>query len=48
MKILRDLSGGRLAALLCGHWGYEVVRQVGSHIILQTRDLLPPIERYAR
>jgi predicted RNA binding protein YcfA (HicA-like mRNA interferase family) len=41
MKIPRDLSGQELAAALCRHWGYEKVNQVGSHIILQTREPTP-------
>ena len=36
MKLPRDLSGRALAAALCRHWGYEVVHESGSHIILQT------------
>jgi predicted RNA binding protein YcfA (HicA-like mRNA interferase family) len=36
MKIPRDVSGARLAHLLCRKWQYERVHQVGSHIILET------------
>lgn len=36
MKLPRDLSGDKLARLLCRKWDYEQVNQVGSHIILQT------------
>ena len=36
MKLPRDLSGEKLAHLLCRNWGYQQVNQVGSHIILQT------------
>jgi len=36
MKLPRDLAGRTLAQALCKSWGYEVVHQVGSHIILQT------------
>ena len=36
MKIPRDVSGARLADLLCRKWQYERVHQVGSHIILET------------
>ena len=36
MKIPRDVYGRDLAAVLCRHWGYRQVNQVGSHIILQT------------
>ena len=38
MKLPRDLSGRELASALCRHWGYLVVHQEGSHIILQTED----------
>ena len=36
MKIPRDLSGSELVKALCKTWGYQVVHQVGSHVILQT------------
>ncbi len=36
MKIPRDLSGAQLVKVLCRDWGYRVVHQEGSHIILQT------------
>jgi predicted RNA binding protein YcfA (HicA-like mRNA interferase family) len=36
MKLPRDLSGEKLALLLCRKWDYQQVNQVGSHIILQT------------
>ncbi|MBX9743465.1 MAG: type II toxin-antitoxin system HicA family toxin [Chthoniobacterales bacterium] len=39
MKLPRNLSGKELAAVLCRHWNYYIVHQVGSHIILQT-DIL--------
>jgi len=45
MKLPRDLSGGRLADLLCRHWQYRVVHQTGSHIILETE--LPGHQRIA-
>ncbi len=35
MKIPRDLSGAQLVKVLCRDWGYRVVHQEGSHIILQ-------------
>lgn len=35
MKLPRDISGGELANVLCKHWGYSKVNQVGSHIVLQ-------------
>jgi predicted RNA binding protein YcfA (HicA-like mRNA interferase family) len=38
MKLPRDLSGHELVASLCRDWGYVVVNQVGSHIILQTDE----------
>jgi len=36
MKLPRDLAGRTLAQALCKGWGYRIVHQVGSHIILQT------------
>jgi predicted RNA binding protein YcfA (HicA-like mRNA interferase family) len=36
VKIPRDLYGRELVAVLCSQWGYQVVHQVGSHIIVQT------------
>lgn len=36
MKIPRDLSGAQLVKVLCRDWGYRVMHQEGSHIILQT------------
>lgn len=36
MRLPRDLSGGQLAALLRRHYGYEVLRQTGSHLRLGT------------
>ena len=33
MKLPRDVSGARLADLLCRKWQYARVHQVGSHII---------------
>lgn len=38
MRIPRDVSGGRLADLLCRKWGYATVHQIGSHIILETEE----------
>jgi hypothetical protein len=38
MRIPRDVSGGRLADLLCRRWRYAKVHQVGSHIILETSE----------
>jgi predicted RNA binding protein YcfA (HicA-like mRNA interferase family) len=36
MKVPRDLSGAQLVKVLCRDWGYRVVHQEGSHLILQT------------
>lgn len=36
MKIPRDVSGARLADILCRKWQYSKVHQAGSHIILET------------
>ena len=36
MKIPRDLNGRDLIKVLCQHWGYRRVHQVGSHVILET------------
>lgn len=36
MKIPRDLSGTDLVDLLCRHWDYGIVHQVGSHVVLET------------
>lgn len=38
MKIPRDLSGSDLVRMLCRDWGYRVVHQEGSHIVLETAD----------
>jgi predicted RNA binding protein YcfA (HicA-like mRNA interferase family) len=38
MKIPRDLSGHDLASALCRDWGYRVVHQLGSHIVLETEE----------
>jgi predicted RNA binding protein YcfA (HicA-like mRNA interferase family) len=38
MKLPRDLSGTELINALCRDWGYQVVHQVGSHVILQTAE----------
>ena len=45
MKLPRDLSGEKLVAGLCRNWGYAVVNQVGSHIVLQTDE--PTSQRIA-
>lgn len=36
MRLPRDLSGARLAAVLCHDFAYRKVHQTGSHIILDT------------
>jgi len=36
MKLPRDLSGTSLAQVLCRAWGYRVIHQEGSHIILES------------
>ena len=36
MKLPKDLSGASLIRHLCKRWDYELVHQVGSHVILQT------------
>ena len=38
MKLPRDLSGQQVVLGLCRDWGYRVVNQQGSHIILQTEE----------
>ena len=45
MKIPRDLSGHELAKKLCRNWGYGIIHQEGSHIVLETDD--PPHHRIA-
>jgi predicted RNA binding protein YcfA (HicA-like mRNA interferase family) len=41
MKIPRDVSGTHLADVLCRHWQYTKVHQVGSHIVLETSEPAP-------
>lgn len=41
MKLPRDASGQGVVNALCRAWGYRVVHQVGSHIILQTETPTP-------
>jgi predicted RNA binding protein YcfA (HicA-like mRNA interferase family) len=36
MKLPRDLSGAQLVKIPCRDWGYRVMHQEGSHIIVQT------------
>jgi predicted RNA binding protein YcfA (HicA-like mRNA interferase family) len=38
MKIPRDLSGRDVVSLLCRNWGYRVIHQEGSHIVLETEN----------
>jgi predicted RNA binding protein YcfA (HicA-like mRNA interferase family) len=38
VRIPRDLSGSDLVKALCRDWGYRVIHQEGSHIVLQTED----------
>jgi predicted RNA binding protein YcfA (HicA-like mRNA interferase family) len=38
MKLPRDLRGKDLAQALCRDWGYRIVHQEGSHIIVQTDE----------
>lgn len=38
MKIPRDLSGHDLIQALCRRWGYRVVHQIGSHVVLETDE----------
>jgi predicted RNA binding protein YcfA (HicA-like mRNA interferase family) len=36
MKTPRNLSGKELASVLVKKWGYSIVHQTGSHIVLVT------------
>ncbi|OGV78948.1 MAG: hypothetical protein A3K19_23980 [Lentisphaerae bacterium RIFOXYB12_FULL_65_16] len=36
MKLPRNLSGRQLIAVLCGEWGYRVLHQEGSHVVMET------------
>ena len=38
MKLPRDLAGRALVKVLSRDWGYRVVHQEGSHIILDTEE----------
>ena len=38
MKIPRDLGGEELVKRLCLNWGYRILRQEGSHVVLETDD----------
>jgi len=53
MKIPRDLSGHDLIQVLCRNWGYRVVHQQGSHVVLETDEpshqrLAVPAHKYLR
>ena len=53
MNIPRDQSGHDLVETLCRKWGYRVVHQEGSHVVLETDDpshqrLVVPAHRYLR
>jgi predicted RNA binding protein YcfA (HicA-like mRNA interferase family) len=43
MKLPRDLSGAQLIKYLRRDWGYQVLHQEGSHVILET--LIPTHQR---
>ena len=38
MKIPRDLSGRDLVQALCRNWGYRIIHQESSHLVLETQD----------
>jgi len=38
MRTPRDLSGKELASVLVRKWGYTILHQTGSHIILVTEQ----------
>ena len=40
MKLPRDLSGQALVVWLCDEWGYRKINQEGSHILIETFELL--------
>ena len=53
MKIPRHLSGHDLVQTLCRKWGYRVVHQEGSHVVLETDEpshqcLAVPAHKYLR
>lgn len=41
MKLPRDLRGEELVRILCREFGYKVVHQRGSHIVLETEEPSP-------
>jgi predicted RNA binding protein YcfA (HicA-like mRNA interferase family) len=38
MKLPRDASGRDVVKALCRDWGYHEVHQVGSHVVLETKE----------
>lgn len=38
MKIPRNIQGKKLVEVLTKFWGYEVIHQKGSHIILEANN----------
>lgn len=38
MRLPRDLSGEDLISILERRWGYRSIRQVGSHVTLETDE----------
>ena len=38
MKLPRDLNAADLIGVLCRHFNYTRVHQVGSHVILETNE----------
>jgi predicted RNA binding protein YcfA (HicA-like mRNA interferase family) len=53
MKIPRDLSGHDLVQALCPNWGYRIIHQEGSHLVLETQEpshqrLAVPAHKYLR
>ena len=38
MKLPRDLNAADLIGVLCRHFSYTRVHQVGSHVILETEE----------
>jgi hypothetical protein len=38
MKIPRDLSGRDLVQALCRKWGYRIIHQEGSNLVLETQE----------
>ena len=36
MKLPRNLNGKTFADHLCAHWGFIIVHQSGSHIVMDT------------